>query len=1106
MLSAADHAAAGAKAWAAGDVSRALDHFRAAHDLAPEYLPYRLDLASALLDLGRLEEAEPHILHAAAIDATGVRVLYLRGRLAHARGDAQAALNCLEQAVAAAPDQPWPRVALGAALAALGRPEAAERAWREAEALAPGDAWLAAKLADLRARLRPAGRARPPLPPEAEARRKAAHAASYTGDGARAIAEMDAALALAPQHPELLYERGRLLLGLGRVEEAEQSFRAAEAAAPDLAPAILGLAQIDQRRGQREAAITRLQAALAAGNRDVRIALELGRCQREAGDLDAARAALALAREIDPRNCWPLIGLAEVAEKAGDVTEALRLLEEAAALGPDNPIPRIRRVELLLGQREERAAAAACAAALEQFPEDPHLNRLGARLALARGEIMAAAARLGRALAGGLRQPNLVVDVARALIEAGETEQALALAEAATPEARVRIARAARSAGQRGAAQSLLEQALAAAAGDRRVLLAAAPELAAQGRPEQAIELLEAALRGNDRDAELWLALGRARRAAAGGPSRGALEAFLRAAELDGAGAPPLLEAAREQRELGDPAAAERLLQRALAIAPEALGTLGAAVELLRQTGQDEEALAVAERIRTAHPEAIWALDHAVQILIRLGRPDDALALLKQAEAAPGAPGAALAARRARLLVSRGDPAAAKLLEEARQAWPDDPELWWAQLEHWVLHGAVAEASAALAAPPRFAGADPGRLAALRARLADAEWRLEAAAEHLEAALQAKPRDAALLERLARIRLLLAEPAAAQADLAARNAVLMPSWRARGYTPRGLSSLTGQLVNEYLLAPDLLAALRGLKGLPPAERIAPLRRLLREAPEHIAPALALLLALRQAGLLRSSPAEAPGGSPIPWRISQFWDDPLPPPDVEPLLRSWPNLNPGFAYVRFDRFSAVDYLRAHYPPEVWQAFHRAEHAAAKADLFRLAVLAREGGVYADADDRCVAALGSLLAPGVECVFYQEELASVANSFFAAVPGHPVLRAALDQAVAAVNRGDRSTPWLETGPGLLSRCFAAWLAEGTEEEMRARLSRCLVPSHFDIRRVVAIGCVAAYKSGPRNWQHPGRRAAAFRISPESRALLRLPEEAEAAPSRSAPGLRS
>jgi mannosyltransferase OCH1-like enzyme len=137
---------------------------------------------------------------------------------------------------------------------------------------------------------------------------------------------------------------------------------------------------------------------------------------------------------------------------------------------------------------------------------------------------------------------------------------------------------------------------------------------------------------------------------------------------------------------------------------------------------------------------------------------------------------------------------------------------------------------------------------------------------------------------------------------------------------------------------------------------------------------------------------------------------------------------------------------------------------RADIFRLALLFTEGGVYLDADDRCIGPIEALLPTGAEAVFHQEHVGSIGNNFLAVAPGHRLIGAALDEAVQAVLQGAGESPWLATGPGMLSRVVAAAIAR--DRALRLPSGVHIVPFRVFCRTVQA-GLRVGYKSGARHW---------------------------------------
>jgi hypothetical protein len=245
-----------------------------------------------------------------------------------------------------------------------------------------------------------------------------------------------------------------------------------------------------------------------------------------------------------------------------------------------------------------------------------------------------------------------------------------------------------------------------------------------------------------------------------------------------------------------------------------------------------------------------------------------------------------------------------------------------------------------------------------------------------------------------------------------------------------------------------------------------LRALVARDLGHTPSAIQLVLALRQSGAFARPRRVPPHAATMPPRIVQFWDAPEPPEDVAELMRGWPALNPDWEYVRFDAPRAFAFLRAHYVPMVAAAFARAKHPASQADLFRLAYLNLHGGLYVDADDRCLGPLEAIVPPGVALLTWQEGYSTLANNLLGAAPGHPVIRRALAGAVAALNRRDSDSLWLATGPGLLTRAFAADLAE-TVLTQAEWLRGVAVLAPGDLPRAIAVHCFARYKTTAMHW---------------------------------------
>jgi mannosyltransferase OCH1-like enzyme len=103
-------------------------------------------------------------------------------------------------------------------------------------------------------------------------------------------------------------------------------------------------------------------------------------------------------------------------------------------------------------------------------------------------------------------------------------------------------------------------------------------------------------------------------------------------------------------------------------------------------------------------------------------------------------------------------------------------------------------------------------------------------------------------------------------------------------------------------------------------------------------------------------------------------------------------------------------------ELKEAANLLRQPAERADILRLEVLHRHGGVYLDADFECLKPIDPLL-DGVSCFLGLLDSGRVSNAVIGAVPGHPLLAKAMAEVHPRTTYGpvDREG----TGPLLLER---------------------------------------------------------------------------------------
>lgn len=212
---------------------------------------------------------------------------------------------------------------------------------------------------------------------------------------------------------------------------------------------------------------------------------------------------------------------------------------------------------------------------------------------------------------------------------------------------------------------------------------------------------------------------------------------------------------------------------------------------------------------------------------------------------------------------------------------------------------------------------------------------------------------------------------------------------------------------------------------------------------------------------------------IPHRVVQYWNDRTPPQSVKDLMHSWSSI-PDITYKRFNSQSARTFLRRTFGADYERAFRKACNVAEGADFFRLCYLRHYGGIYADADDRLYGQLHKLLPTGVGLVCYREFFDFLANNVIAAVPEHPAIVLASEMAAEALLVNDHDNTWSKTGPGLLTRAVASYLAEAKPSESEPQKCVAILPDYI-LRRQVQVHMPLPHKKTQRHWKATNKTGA-------------------------------
>lgn len=130
---------------------------------------------------------------------------------------------------------------------------------------------------------------------------------------------------------------------------------------------------------------------------------------------------------------------------------------------------------------------------------------------------------------------------------------------------------------------------------------------------------------------------------------------------------------------------------------------------------------------------------------------------------------------------------------------------------------------------------------------------------------------------------------------------------------------------------------------------------------------------------------------IPAHLWQTYRTAVPPPRARDCMASWRRFNPGLSCHYFDDHACSDFMRNWFNPVVVDMYESLPIGVMKADVWRVAVVYVYGGIYADIDTECRAAVSEWIGADHSLVVAVEnETGAIGNFAFAATAQHPALR--------------------------------------------------------------------------------------------------------------------
>ena len=154
------------------------------------------------------------------------------------------------------------------------------------------------------------------------------------------------------------------------------------------------------------------------------------------------------------------------------------------------------------------------------------------------------------------------------------------------------------------------------------------------------------------------------------------------------------------------------------------------------------------------------------------------------------------------------------------------------------------------------------------------------------------------------------------------------------------------------------------------------------------------------------------------KLFQYWNNPVPPPEVAGWIAGFRDRNPDFEHRLFDEESAAGFIRERFGTREEAAFRACAVPAMQADYIRLCALLVHGGVWVDADNQSLRPLAELIARAPRSMVFSY-LGLINNGFlWFREPGDAFLRACLALTIENIEARRFTTEFTSTGPGVFN----------------------------------------------------------------------------------------
>lgn len=116
---------------------------------------------------------------------------------------------------------------------------------------------------------------------------------------------------------------------------------------------------------------------------------------------------------------------------------------------------------------------------------------------------------------------------------------------------------------------------------------------------------------------------------------------------------------------------------------------------------------------------------------------------------------------------------------------------------------------------------------------------------------------------------------------------------------------------------------------------------------------------------------------------------------------------------------ADFIRSNYSPEIFESYSKIQIGAAQADLWRLLVLYKHGGVYMDIDAHLIWPLSSIIKAEQTELYIVIKKGEISNYFIASKKDNSNLKKMIDIILKNIEENTIKNVYILTGPGVLNQ---------------------------------------------------------------------------------------